>query len=259
MTQAPASFRVLGTRIHAVQIPEVVRLLTDWAVAGAPPRTVVAANAHVVNEARRDPAFSRTLEGADLAVADGTPLRWIGRLHGFPMPRRVYGPELMLATLEHTAPLGLRHFFYGALPGVADDLAKKMSARFPGLQIAGTWSPPMAPLSPVEDPAAVAAIRAARPHFLWVSLGCPKQEKWIASRRDLLQVPVTAGVGAAFDFLTGRARQAPPWLREHGLEWAFRLATEPGRLWRRYLIQGSEFAACFAFELATGRWRRRMP
>jgi N-acetylglucosaminyldiphosphoundecaprenol N-acetyl-beta-D-mannosaminyltransferase len=249
------SFRVFGVRIHAVQSQEAVAAIAGWVRERSSPRFVVVADMHVVAEARHDRSYRSVIDAADLVVADGTPIMLAGRLARHPMRRRVYGPELMLRVLEQTAPLGVRHFFYGGAEGVADDLAGRMSARFPGLVVAGTHAPPFAPFSPDEDPAVVEKIRAARPDVLWVGLGAPKQERWMWTRRAALGVPVMVGVGAAFDFHTGRVPQAPAWMREHGLEWLFRLRSEPRRLWRRYIIQGGEFALAALLELFTGRFR----
>lgn len=247
------SYRVLGVRVHAVQISDATRIIREWSKDRSRTRTVVVANAHVVNEGRRDPAFRRVLEEADLCVADGTPLRLVGRLAGFPMHRRVYGPELMMATLQEPA---LKHFFYGGREGVADELARRLRQDIPHLSIVGTYAPPMAPLAPYEPSDVVARINDSGADIVWVGLGAPKQEMWMHLRRRQLKIPVLVGVGAAFDFYTGRVAHAPYWMREHGLEWLFRLGAEPQRLWRRYLIQGGEFAFALVTEMFTGRYRR---
>lgn len=249
------SYRVFGVRVHAVQTDDAVSLISSWVKEGRLGRFVVVADMHVVAEARHDRSYRSVLDAADLVVADGTPIMLAGRLARHPMHRRVYGPELMLRALERTAPLGVRHFFYGGAEGVADELSRRMAARFPGLVVAGTHAPPFAPYSPHEDPEVVEKLRAARPDVVWVGLGAPKQERWMVTRRAALGVPVMVGVGAAFDFHTGRVPQAPAWMRDHGLEWCFRLASEPRRLWRRYIIQGGEFALGALVELFTGRFR----
>jgi N-acetylglucosaminyldiphosphoundecaprenol N-acetyl-beta-D-mannosaminyltransferase len=213
---------------------------------------------HVVAEALHDREYKGNLDAADLCVADGTPLMWMGRIVGFPIARRVYGPDLMVEVLRRTAGTGTRHFFYGGREGVAEELARRMCLRFPGLEVCGTHSPPFERVLPKrEDPAVLERIRGARPDVLWVGLGAPKQEHWMASRRGALAVPVLVGVGAAFDFLTGQTPQAPVWMRNYGLEWFFRLASEPKRLWRRYLVGGSEFAIRLLIQLSTGRIRQR--
>jgi len=149
---------------------------------------------------------------------------------------------------KQTAAKGYRHFFYGGAPGVAEELAIRMAARFAGLVVAGTYCPPFSELTPFEDEGIQHAINLARPDIVWVGLSTPKQERWMFTHRARLNVPVLAGVGAAFDFHTGRMPQAPRWMREHGFEWLFRLCHEPRRLWRRYLIYGSQFVALVLLE-----------
>jgi N-acetylglucosaminyldiphosphoundecaprenol N-acetyl-beta-D-mannosaminyltransferase len=149
---------------------------------------------------------------------------------------------------EETSARGYRHFFYGGAPGVAQELAARLMIRFPGLQIAGAYCPPFRPLTQEEDDEVVSLINAARPDIVWVGLGAPKQERWMSEHQSRLAAPILVGVGAAFDFHTGRIAQAPPWMREHGLEWLFRLSREPGRLWRRYLVYGTQFVALVLLE-----------
>jgi N-acetylglucosaminyldiphosphoundecaprenol N-acetyl-beta-D-mannosaminyltransferase len=203
---------------------------------------------HSLMHAQHVPSFIKILQAADLVVPDGYPLVWLARRKGFPLRRRVYGPELMERFCESTATQGYRHFFYGGAPGVAADLAALLATRFPGLQIAGAYSPPFRPLSLQEDDDAVALLNDSRADVVWVGLGAPKQEHWMFEHRDRLRAPVLVGVGAAFDFYTGRIAQAPPWMREHGFEWLFRLLREPGRLWRRYLVYGPQFIVLTALE-----------
>jgi N-acetylglucosaminyldiphosphoundecaprenol N-acetyl-beta-D-mannosaminyltransferase len=156
---------------------------------------------------------------------------------------------LMERFCAETVGNGYRHFFLGGAPGVAADLAARFAARFPGLQVAGHWSPPFRPLTAGEDAEMVSQLNAAKPDVIWVGLGAPKQERWMFEHRDLLSAPVLVGVGAAFDFHTGRVAQAPVWMREHGLEWLFRLSREPRRLWRRYLVYGPHFLALVLLDL----------
>jgi N-acetylglucosaminyldiphosphoundecaprenol N-acetyl-beta-D-mannosaminyltransferase len=235
------SFRVLGVRVDAVQIDDVVRQMAAWIEERGPGRTIAVTGMHGVTEAQHDAEFHRVLNEADLVVADGMPLVWLGRLRGFAMPRRVYGPELLQTFCERTAATGYRHFFCGGAEGVAEELAARLAKRFPGMQIAGTFCPPFRALTAAEDQEACEKIIASRADVVWVGLSTPKQEWWMACHRERLKVPVMVGVGAAFDFHTGRVAQAPEWMREHGLEWLFRLVKEPRRLWRRYLVYGSEF------------------
>ena len=241
-------FRVLGVRVDAVQIPDVVGIMERWIVARDGCHYIAVTGMHGVTEAQHDPAFKAVLNSADLVVPDGMPLVWLGRSSGYRLRRRVYGPELMLAFCERAAHKGYRHFFYGGAEGVPDALAEKLRTTFPGLQVAGTISPPFRALAPDENRELVDLINRARPDVLWVGLSTPKQERWMHANRGALRVPAVVGVGAAFDLNSGRAKQAPVWMRENGLEWSFRLMQEPRRLWRRYLVYGSEFALLAVLE-----------
>jgi N-acetylglucosaminyldiphosphoundecaprenol N-acetyl-beta-D-mannosaminyltransferase len=203
---------------------------------------------HGIMEARHDASFRDILNCASMVVPDGMPLVWLGRLKGHPLKRRVYGPELMLDFCERSARKGFRHFFYGGGPGVANKLADDLSNRFPGLVIAGTSSPPFRNLTEGEEKELVNQISQAAPDILWVGLGTPKQERWMHEHSSRLGAPVLVGVGAAFDILSGEKKQAPAWMREHGLEWFFRLLQEPKRLWRRYILCGSEFLLCITLD-----------
>jgi N-acetylglucosaminyldiphosphoundecaprenol N-acetyl-beta-D-mannosaminyltransferase len=242
------SFSVLGVRVDAVQIPDVISRMEGWIHQHDTCRYIAVTDMHSLMQAQHALSFKKILQGADLVVPDGFPLVWLGRRKGFALRRRVYGPELMERFCQDTAARGYRHFLYGGAPGVAEDLAARLTARFPGLQIAGIHCPPFRPLTPQEDREVVSLINAARGDIVWVGLGAPKQERWMAEHCSCLSASVLVGVGAAFDFHTGRVAQAPRWMREHGLEWLFRLLREPGRLWRRYLIYGTEFVALVLLE-----------
>jgi N-acetylglucosaminyldiphosphoundecaprenol N-acetyl-beta-D-mannosaminyltransferase len=235
-------YRVLGLPIGPLQIPELIQCMQGWIADGSGTHCITFANVHVIMEARRDPGFRDILQHPDvLTVPDGTPLIWLGRARGVALKRRVYGPDLMHDFFAATVGKGYRHFFYGGAPGVAEQLAATLAAKFPGFELAGLYSPPYRPLSPVEDARVVETINAARPDIVWIGLGCPKQEKWMFEHRRRLRAPVLAAVGQAFDIHAGAVRQAPAWMREHGLEWLFRLAREPRRLWKRYLVYNSLF------------------
>lgn len=243
-----ASFDVLGVNLNATQIPDVVAQMEEWICGRGPCHCIAATSMHGIVEAQGDPTFKRTLNTTDLNVPDGMPLIWMGRRQGHFLPRRVYGPDVLLAFCKKTDGCGYRHFFYGGEPGVAEKLAKSLQARFPGIRTVGTLSPPFRPLTAEEKENIVNQISNASPDIVWVGLGTPKQERWMREHRNSLRVPVLVGVGAAFNILAGRRRQAPRWMREHGLEWLFRLLQEPRRLWRRYLIYGTQFTAYLLLE-----------
>ncbi len=193
--------------------------------------------AHGLTEARRDPELRQIYNAAWLTTPDGMPLVWLG-------PRgveRVYGPDLMLAVCDAGRAVGLRHSFVGGAPGVADDLKQKLITRFPGLEVVHTFSPPFRPLEAAELATLRAEITRTRPDVIWVGLGTPKQEKFMAAHWPLLDAGVLIGVGAAFDFHSGRVPQAPRWMQRSGLEWLFRLGTEPRRLGWRYLTTNPLF------------------
>ncbi len=173
-------------------------------------------------------------------------LRWLGARD----VGRVYGPDLMLALSRISADRGYRQFYLGGQPGVAENLAAVMQARFPGLLVAGTASPPFRQLSDAEQNAVLAQINVTQPHIVWVGLGSPKQDLWMAQNRPLLTAPLLVGVGAAFDFLAGSRTQAPHWMQRSGLEWLFRLVAEPRRLWRRYLIYNPKFIFHLTLQLS---------
>jgi N-acetylglucosaminyldiphosphoundecaprenol N-acetyl-beta-D-mannosaminyltransferase len=240
-------FRVLGIPVDAVQIPDVIAILERWIRERSATHYVAVTGMHGVMEAQQDRAFKTVLETADLVVPDGTPLARLGRVHGYPLRRRVYGPELMMTFCEQTGSK-YRHFYYGGAEGVADHLAQTLHEKF-GVVTAGTYCPPFRPLTPEEDRDVVQRIEASGADVVWVGLSTPKQEKWMYAHRDTVRVPVMLGVGAAFDLNTGRLTQAPRWMREHGLEWLYRLLAEPKRLWRRYILLGSRFVVFAALEL----------
>jgi N-acetylglucosaminyldiphosphoundecaprenol N-acetyl-beta-D-mannosaminyltransferase len=218
---------------------------------------VCAVPVHGVMVARHDPEMLRALHAASLNVPDGRPLVWALNALGERLTDRVYGPELTDRYCGRAAERGHRVWLYGGeTPAALDQLAAALERRHPGIVIAGGWSPPHRPLSPDEEREVAARINADRPDVVWVGLGVPKQEKWMARMRPRLEAPVLAGVGAAFDFLAGRKRQAPPWMQRRGLEWLFRLSQEPRRLLVRYLRYNPAFVAAFARQYVRERMRR---
>lgn len=242
-------FGVLGVRVDAVTTGSVVAAV-EGAIASKAKAYLVFSTASSILSARDDDSVRAAMEGADVVAPDGMPLVWLGRRAGHDV-ERVYGPDFMLALLERTGD-GLRHFFYGGAPGVAEEMAARLRKRFPDLVVAGTHCPDVATGAEVlEDD--VALINAARPDVVWVGIGHPKQELWMQTHRGLLDAPVLAGVGAAFDFHSGRKKEAPGWVKRSGLQWLHRLASDPRRLWRRYLVGNSRFVALLAKESLS--WR----
>ncbi len=225
-------YNVLGVGISTLTLAAardlVVSVRAQREIRG---RYVCVTTVHGLSEARTDPSFRRILNASWLTTPDGMPLVWLGPCG----VERVYGPDLLLAVCDAGRAVGLTHYFYGGNLGVADELKTKLSARFPGLAVVGTFTPPFRPLDPGEAAALRADVARTRPDVIWVGLGTPKQERFMAEFAPTLDTGVSIGVGAAFDFHSGRVRQAPRWMQRCGLEWFFRLCSEPRRLGPRYL------------------------
>jgi len=204
---------------------------------------------HGVMEAQDDAVFKMILNDAFLCTPDGMPMVWAGKLAGHREMRRVYGPDLMLEVCAWSETSGAKHFFYGGADGVAELLAQKLKAKFPKLHVVGTFTPPFRALTVAEGKNLAALVAAAQPDILWVGLSTPKQEKFMAEFLPKLDVPLMIGVGAAFDFHSGRVRQAPRWMQHSGLEWLYRLGSEPRRLWRRYGRNNPLFVLNFLAQL----------
>jgi len=232
MLLPPPRYNVLGVGVSALTLAAA----RDLVVGGrgqrdAPGRYICVTTVHGIGEARADPSFRQILNASWLTTPDGMPLVWLGP----PGVERVYGPDLLLAVCDTGRQVGLTHYFYGGNPGVAEELKAKLIARFPGLAVVGTFTPPFRPIDTAEAAALRADVARARPDIVWVGLGTPKQERFMAEFAPTLDAGVLIGVGAAFDFHSGRVRQAPRWMQRSGLEWVFRLGTEPRRLGPRYL------------------------
>ena len=241
------SFRVLGVRMHPVQIPDVLRIIDHWIHERRGVHYVCQTGMHGASEAINNPKLREMLNAADLNNMDGTPMRWLARLHGFRYAkRRAYGPEVMGTLLRETGPK-YKHFFYGNW--ASDELAELCGRKY-GTRVVGTYPLPIWPLPEAEKKKIVQAIQSVSPDIVWVGLGAPRQEAWMDEFRNRLTVPVLIGVGAAFDFHAGRLKQAPVWMQENGLEWFYRLVHEPKRLWRRYLVNGPIFVWNVGLELA---------
>ena len=230
--------RILDMRVDASNYARAVQAILEMAETGG--GTTCVATVHMVMEAHDDPALQRIVNAADLVTSDGMPLVWALRARGLRDAERVYGPDLVPAVCAAAAARRVPIALYGGSPDVIGELSRRLALRFSGLRIAFASSPPYRALTPEEDTAVVEAIRESGARILFVGLGCPKQERWMAAHRERLPCAMV-GVGAAFDFLAGAKRQAPRWVRRAGLEWLFRLACEPRRLWRRYVWHNPRF------------------
>lgn len=238
---APAErFDILGVPVSALTRASAVETIDRW-IQNREAQYVCVTGVHGVMESQRDEDLRRIHTRAGMVTPDGMPLVWIAHARRLHWVERVYGPDLMLDCCRAGITRGYRHFFYGGGEGIAERLADRLRTRFPGLIVAGTCTPPFRPLSDAEREAVEARINDARADIVWVGLSTPKQERWMAAHRPRLTAPVLVGVGAAFDFHAGVKPQAPRWMQRSGLEWSFRLATEPRRLWKRYAINNSTF------------------
>lgn len=236
----PKHTNILGVAVSAINPEMAIETIERW-IDAHEQHYVCVTGVHGVMESQKDEQLRRIHNQAGLVTPDGMPLVWLSRIKGYSFVKRVYGPDLILALCARSADTGHRHYFYGGAPGVPDQLATTLSNKYPGLQIAGAYSPPFRPLSAQEKEKVIRDIEQSNADIVWVGLGTPKQEKWMAEFLPRLQVPVLIGVGAAFDFHTGRKPQAPSWMQRAGLEWLFRLVTEPRRLWQRYLYNNPVF------------------
>jgi N-acetylglucosaminyldiphosphoundecaprenol N-acetyl-beta-D-mannosaminyltransferase len=233
---------ILGVGISAIDMDDALAQISYW-IERRERHYVSVCNVHTVMECQRDTHMLQAVNGAGLATPDGMPLVWLGRAKSKRPVQRVYGPDLMFALCKLSAQNGHRHYFYGGGQGTPQLLAQRLTARFPTLQVVGAYSPPFRPLTAEEDAEIVDRINAVHPDVIWVGLGTPKQDLWMADHRDRLNAPVLIAVGAAFDFHAGRKKQAPHWMQRSGLEWLFRLLSEPRRLWKRYLVYNPLFVA----------------
>jgi N-acetylglucosaminyldiphosphoundecaprenol N-acetyl-beta-D-mannosaminyltransferase len=249
----PPSVGVLGVPLALTDYERTM----DWMDATIQARGkgyICVAATHTVVATQDDPELNAAVQGASLVVPDGQPLVWAMNALGHEIPHRVYGPDLMAKFCERSALTGARMFLYGGRnQGALVQLALNLRRRFDGLQVVGGYSPPFRTLSEEEIDAVVAEINHAKPDVVWVGIGVPKQEKWMAALRDRIDAPVLVGVGAAFDFHAGLVPQAPAWMQSAGLEWLFRLSKEPRRLWKRYLTYNPRFVLGFARQYARHR------
>lgn len=246
---------LLGVRVSNIDFDDLCALLRRW-VDERSVHCVFTPNVDHIVRCDRDAAFRDAYDRASLRIVDGMILMWAARLLGKPVAAKLSGSDMVPRLSEVAAREGYRVFLFGAAPGVADEAAERLRDRYPGLTIAGTYSPPMGfEKDEQENGKAIEAVRSANADLLFVALGSPKQEVWMARHRDALGVPLMMGIGATLDFVSGRVRRAPVWMQNAGLEWVWRLAQEPRRLWRRYLVEDSGFIGMFVREWLRGRSR----
>ncbi len=231
---------VLGVGISAINMAEALSLFETWLSSGGRGYVCVT-GVHGVMEAQRDPAFRRILNESLLTTPDGMPTVWVGRLQGFSNMDRVFGPDLMREVCRLSIEYDYSHFFYGGRPGIAEQLKTAMTKRFPGLRVVGTYAPPFGPMSPEEEESLLELVARSKPDIFWVGLSTPKQERFMAKYSGKIYTKIMVGVGAAFDLHTGLIKDAPDWVKFSGLQWLHRLAQDPRRLWKRYLINNPKF------------------
>jgi N-acetylglucosaminyldiphosphoundecaprenol N-acetyl-beta-D-mannosaminyltransferase len=234
------AYDILGVRLNALDLPGTIQTIEHWIQGPPQTRFVAVMNVHMLMMAKEDPGFGRVVASSDVTVPDGMPLIWSARRKGVDQ-QRVYGPELFAEFFRATEGRGYRHFFYGGRPEMLDELVRRIKTNHPDTSIVGAYAPPFRALTPAEDAEVVSMINNAQPDLIWVGIGCPKQERWIDAHRTAFSRGVMLGVGQAFDIYAGLTKQAPSWMQSIGLEWLYRLCSEPRRLWRRYLVYNTRF------------------
>ncbi len=234
--------KLLGIKINRVTKEETVQMVKNVIRSKRSyGHYICVANVHSVMSGRQSEKLRAALNSSLLTVADGMPLIWSAKFLGYPLKERIAGPDLMLELLGISEKEGHKNFFYGSSENILGSLVENLKKEFPGIKIIGSVAPPFRPLTVKEEHEIITRINEAAPDILWVGLGAPKQELWMAEHQDRLKVPLMIGVGAAFDFHAGYKKRAPLWMQKSGLEWAWRLMSEPRRLWKRYLIDDMPF------------------
>jgi N-acetylglucosaminyldiphosphoundecaprenol N-acetyl-beta-D-mannosaminyltransferase len=239
---------VLGVKVSAVNLHSAVHLAGRWITTGNHAYICVT-GVHGVMESQSNPELRSILNRALINTPDGMPMSWVGHLQGFREMDRVFGPDFMTEMCRLSVERGYRHFLYGGKPGVAEELKETLEKRFPGLQVVGTYTPPFRKLTSEEEKEMMAQVVESRPHILWVGLSTPKQEHFMAQYVGRFPVPLLVGVGAAFDYHTGRIRDCSEWIKRAGLQWLHRLLQDPGRLWKRYLRNNPLFLFLMALQI----------
>jgi N-acetylglucosaminyldiphosphoundecaprenol N-acetyl-beta-D-mannosaminyltransferase len=244
---SPPRVNLLGVNVSAIDMAPALAAIAGW-VARSEPRYVCVTPAHAIMDCYDNPALRAIYNASGLTTPDGMAVVWWLKLHRQRHVTRVYGPDLLQAVCAHLADSGARHYFYGGAPGVAEKLVARLRRQVPGLQVAGIISPPFRALTAEEDAEVRRQIAASQADIVWVGIGSPRQEMWMAEHCGQVGAPVLVGVGAAFDFLSGSKPQAPLWVQRSGLEWLFRLFSEPRRLWKRYVLGYPRFVVLAALQ-----------
>ncbi len=248
VTDTPASdcycprANVLGVGVHAVDMTRAVNIIAH-AVLDRTEGYICVTGVHGVMEAQRDPALREVFSRALMVVPDGMPTVWMGRLQGHRRMQRVFGPDLMLGVMNNRQLRNCSHFLYGGAEGIAEQLERSLRRRFPAIRIVGTYTPPFRPLNEIEQTHLSQSIASVQPDIVWIGLSTPKQERFMAEYLPRLDCTLMIGVGAAFDFHSGKLKDSPSWVKQLGLQWLHRLLQEPARLWKRYLINNPLFLA----------------
>ena len=245
LTKEIQDFNVLGVPVYAGDMNDVIDRITGW-IENRETHYVCAADTNSIVTAQDNPAHMKALNQAAIVTPDGMPLAILGRFFGKPSISRVSGPDLLPALAKHSVGYGWGHYFYGGADGVVEELSSRLKEQNPGLRVAGLETPPFRPATYSERRQTIEAIKASGAKIIWVGLGCPKQEAWMCDIAEEIPGTVMIGVGAAFDFHSGKIKRAPAWMQTSGLEWLHRFAQEPRRLWKRYLINLPYFALAVA-------------
>lgn len=248
---------VLGVDVSAIDMNRALDLAEKWITTGNS-ACICVTGVHGVMEAQSNTALRRILNGAFINAPDGMPMSWVGWLQGHSQMDRVYGPDFMTNMCRLSVSKGYRHYLYGGRPGVVQELKNALELRFPGLQVVGTYTPPFRKLTSDEENDLLNDVRNAKPDILWVGLSTPKQELFMADYVDRFRIPLLVGVGAAFDYHTGRIHESPAWIKRAGLQWLHRLLQDPRRLGKRYLLNNPVFVWRIAFQLLKQRSREHL-
>jgi N-acetylglucosaminyldiphosphoundecaprenol N-acetyl-beta-D-mannosaminyltransferase len=244
---------ILGVRISALNMDLAIQTIESW-IRNEERHYVCICTVHTIMECQRSSELKATVNAAGIRTPDGMPLVWLSRNAGHDHVSRVYGPDLMLELCRRSGVEGHRHFFYGGGPGVVETLVDRLTSKFPDLDVAGIHTPGMLASGEIEKEDTIDKINESNADIVWVGLGAPKQDWWVANHRSLLNAPVLIAVGAAFDFHSGAVKQAPGWMQRNGLEWLFRLTQDPRRLWRRYILDNSRFMLRLGCSAVRGRF-----